>query len=133
MEPGSNRIGSLWDAAVRLRCPACGRGRIFEQIFNVKAACTDCGLPFAMGEGNFVGGIYLNYGIVAILCFALFFWMEAQGTYSMAQEITAMMTTAVLVPIISMRHSRAFFMATMFNAGAMPRRPRTDAPDGAGR
>lgn len=123
MAPGDNTIGSLWDAAVRLRCPACGRGRLFEQVFNLRPACSDCGQPLTMGEGDFVGGIYLNYGIVGLLCFALFFWMEAQGGYSTAQEVSWLMAVAVLVPVVSARHTRAFFLATLYNAGGLPRRP----------
>jgi hypothetical protein len=76
-----------------------------------------------MGEGDFVGGIYLNYGIVALLCIGLFFWLEAQGGYSTGQEVGLLMAVAVLVPIVSARHTRAFFLATMYSAGGLPRRP----------
>jgi uncharacterized protein (DUF983 family) len=122
--PGDNPVGSLWAAAVRLRCPACGQGRIFQHGFDVKSACSECGQPFAMGEGNFVGGVYLNYGVVGLLCFALFFWMEAQGGYTTGQQVGWLMAVAVLVPIVSARHTRAFFMATMYSSGALPRRPK---------
>jgi uncharacterized protein (DUF983 family) len=130
MASSGNAVGSLWDAAVRLRCPACGRGRLFRQGFDLQAACSECGQPFGMGEGDFVGGIYLNYGIVGLCCFALFFWMEGQGTYSTNQELTVLLTLAVLLPILSARHARAFFLATMYSSGSLPRRPR-DAEDEA--
>lgn len=45
----------IWCLA--LRCPACGRARIFERLFKVKESCEACGVIFKREEGFFVGAI----------------------------------------------------------------------------
>ena len=45
----------LW--CLLLRCPACGRSRIFARLFHVKESCEACGTIFKREEGFFVGAI----------------------------------------------------------------------------
>ena len=53
--------------AWRLRCPACGRGRLFRTGFRMFPHCVYCGLHYEREAGYFLGSIYFNYGLTAML------------------------------------------------------------------
>lgn len=65
----------MWDG-IRLRCPSCGRGRIFRKGFQTNRSCPVCGAPFERpGEGDFLMALIFAYavagGVVLTLIFAL--------------------------------------------------------------
>ena len=53
-----------------IRCPNCGGKTLFKPgtLFQVNAACPDCGLVIERDEGSFLGAMSLNYG-VTLVCF----------------------------------------------------------------
>src|SRR5690242_4418774 len=62
-------IGRAW----RLRCPICGVGKTFDGWFRMRPKCDHCGYVFDREPGYFLGSIYANYGLTALLVTALFF------------------------------------------------------------
>src|SRR5262249_54898084 len=53
--------------ALRLRCPRCGRTRLFAGWFRMRDTCAACGLRYEREQGYFVGAIYVNYLLTAAL------------------------------------------------------------------
>jgi len=53
--------------AVRLRCPFCGRGKLFRGFFLMHEHCESCGKSFEREPGFFLGSIYVNYGVTALI------------------------------------------------------------------
>lgn len=60
----------LW-RCLRLRCPACGKGRIFRGWFSNFDCCAECGYDFVREPGFYLGSIYVNYGLTAVLLVAV--------------------------------------------------------------
>ena len=56
----------LWRAC-RLRCPRCGTSRLFRGWFRMFPRCERCGLAFQREGGYYLGAIYINYGLTALL------------------------------------------------------------------
>ena len=54
----------LW-RAIRLRCPHCGGGELFESFFKIKKQCPTCGLRLERGESDYFVGAYL-FNLVAV-------------------------------------------------------------------
>ncbi len=54
----------MW-RSLRLRCPHCGGGHIFESFFKLKAHCPTCGLRLERGEGDYFVGAYL-FNLIAV-------------------------------------------------------------------
>lgn len=50
----------------RLRCPECGKGRIFYAFSKMFHHCVYCGLVYERESGYFLGSIYFNYGLTAL-------------------------------------------------------------------
>ncbi len=63
----SNRFWMLLDRALRLRCPICGRGKLYRSWFSMHAACPHCGVRFEREPGFFLGSIYINYGLTVLI------------------------------------------------------------------
>ncbi len=71
--------------AWRLRCPRCGCERLFKSPFRMHEACAHCQLRYEREPGYFLGSIYINYGLTAVLAtiayFVLFFteWIDGEA------------------------------------------------------
>lgn len=59
--------------SLRLRCPLCGQGPLFRGWFAMHETCSGCGLKYNREPGYFLGSIYINYTLTAILVTAGYF------------------------------------------------------------
>ena len=66
-------VGQLVVRAVRLRCPNCGGGPIFQSWFRMCSHCPVCSLTFERGEEGYQVGSYMFNIIAAELVFAAIF------------------------------------------------------------
>ncbi len=63
----------LWQTIVRsglLRCPDCGQGRFAKNWRETHEECSQCGFDFRVEGGFYLGSIYLNYGLMAVIMLA---------------------------------------------------------------
>ena len=58
---------TLVSRALRLRCPVCGEGQLFKGLFSMHPTCPHCGIKYEREPGFFLGSIYINYGITALI------------------------------------------------------------------
>lgn len=58
-------VTSLIGRALRLRCPHCGGGPLFQSFFTLKRHCPGCGLRLERGEGDYFVGAYL-FNLIAV-------------------------------------------------------------------
>ena len=56
----------LWRSC-RLRCPRCGADHLFVGAFRLRPECRLCGLHFTREPGFYLGSIYFNYGLTALI------------------------------------------------------------------
>ena len=61
------RFWTLLGRCLRLRCPLCGQGKLFDGLLKMRASCSHCGLKFEREPGFFLGSIYFNYGLTALV------------------------------------------------------------------
>jgi uncharacterized protein (DUF983 family) len=113
----------LW-RAVRLRCPACGRGPLFRGWFTMHDACPACGRPFRGDPGYFLGSIYFNYAVTGLAVVVIYFSMYFGDVLTNEQRLVAMALFVVLFPIWFFRYARALWMA--FDEFWDPWRPNAD-------
>jgi Protein of unknown function (DUF983) len=62
-----SRFSTLLGRALRLRCPLCGRGKLYRNWFVMHPACSHCGVKFEREPGFFLGSIYINYGLTVLI------------------------------------------------------------------
>ncbi|MCA9206035.1 MAG: DUF983 domain-containing protein [Planctomycetales bacterium] len=61
------RFPTILFRSLRLRCPMCGRGKLFRTWFRMHSHCDVCGIRFEREGGFFLGSIYFNYGLTALI------------------------------------------------------------------
>lgn len=63
----------IHQVVLRLRCPHCGRGAVFQSVFTVRDRCAVCGFVFKRGNpAYFSGAIFINYLLGAGATLAVF-------------------------------------------------------------
>ena len=66
------RILLLFSRALRLRCPNCGGGQIFDSWFRLKPVCPTCNLRFDRGEQGYeVGSYWFNITAAELILLAV--------------------------------------------------------------
>src|SRR5947208_11815222 len=61
------RFFTLLRRALARRCPLCGQGKLFRGWLLMNKECPHCGLKFEREPGFFLGSIYINYGLTAVI------------------------------------------------------------------
>lgn len=107
----TDRVATCLGRAVRLRCPRCGTTALFRGWFSMAEACALCGLRFERAQGYFVGAIYINYAVTAILAIGGFFLLWGLTALSTAAQLALLVPVVILFPLWFFRYSRSFWLA----------------------
>ena len=96
---------------VRLRCPACGRGPVFQSPFRVRPHCPACGAIFQREEGFFVGAIMLNVITTeaAVMAAAGLTLLAFPGRASLLLGL--LLAVALLFPVAFYHHAWSLWLA----------------------
>ncbi len=104
-------VGSLVWRGLRLRCPLCGKGKLFTGWFKMTPCCNECGRNFNRDPGYLLGSIYFNYAATAfqvvIIYFACFFTEIITGKTLVAVTFAY----GGLFPIWFFRYARSLWIA----------------------
>jgi uncharacterized protein (DUF983 family) len=109
--------GGLWrllvlvGRALRLRCPACGRGEMFRGWLTMYDVCPECGRKFQRGPGFFLGSIYFNYGVTAVLVIVIYFSFFFAEVLTDTHLLILMTIFVVVFPIWFFRYARTLWIA----------------------
>jgi uncharacterized protein (DUF983 family) len=101
----------LYGRALLLRCPKCGCGKLFRGWFTMHDACSNCGRSFDRGPGFFLGSIYFNYGITAILVIVIYFTCFFTEVLTDRQLLITLSIFALIFPLWFFRYARALWIA----------------------
>lgn len=108
------RTGILYLRALRLRCPACGGGPVFDGWFRMKERCPSCGIRLERGEQGYIVGAYMFNIVAAELIFVAIFltwvvvtWPDPPWTLLQYGGAALM----VLLPVLFYPFSKTLFLA----------------------
>jgi uncharacterized protein (DUF983 family) len=99
----------LW-RAWRLRCPRCGREKLFKNLIGMHRQCASCGLRYEREPGYFLGSIYINYGLTALLVTVGYLPLAASGVVSLEAALWIVAAFAVVFPIWFFRYARSLWL-----------------------
>lgn len=131
------RVALLFWRAVRLRCPNCGGGPLFDSWLRPRARCPRCGLPLERGEQGYQVGSYMFNIIAAELIFAAIFLGVLLATWPTPPWDLLLyggMGLMVIVPFLFFPFSKTLFLAfdlTFRPASPAELRPMKAAEHGA--
>ncbi len=61
------RFTKLLGRALLLKCPICGEGKLFRNLLVMHERCSHCQNQFEREPGFFLGSIYIDYGLTALV------------------------------------------------------------------
>lgn len=96
---------------LRLRCPRCGMGKLYDKPFRMRARCARCDLKFEREQGYFVGAIYINYAATVGVAVPGFFLLDAFAGWTIDQQLSLWVPFALVFPILFFHHSRSIWLA----------------------
>ena len=113
--PGSHskmagRMLQMLGHGMRLRCPRCGIGRLFEKPFKMYEHFTYCDLKFEREQGYFIGAIYINYAATVAIAVPGFFLLDAFTGINIDQQLTLWVPFAVIFPLLFFHHARSLWL-----------------------
>jgi uncharacterized protein (DUF983 family) len=95
---------------VTLRCPHCGRGRLYEAAFRMRPAGEVCGLRYEREHGFFVGAIYLNYAVTVVVGLGGVLVLDVLHPMSLRAQLLLALPLMVLVPLCFFRYARSAWL-----------------------
>jgi uncharacterized protein (DUF983 family) len=104
-------MGTMLWRALRLLCPRCGDAPIFRGWFSMHDRCPACGRRFNRAPGYFLGSIYFNYGVTALLVVVLYFSLYFGEVFTGKQLLVALTAFSVVFPLWFFRYARALWLA----------------------
>jgi uncharacterized protein (DUF983 family) len=103
--------GTLASRAMRLRCPRCGGGKLFEGWFRMYERCPNCKLKYERDPGYFLGSAYVNYGLTALIVTGVYvplrFLAKIEGRFLLGP----LLVFCIVFPLFFFRHARAWWLA----------------------
>ncbi len=99
----------LW-RAWRLRCPRCGRDHLFQSWIKMYPHCTACELKYEREPGYFLGSIYINYSLTAVLVTIGYLGLLFSEVVSSRTALWIVATFSVLFPIWYFRYARSLWL-----------------------
>lgn len=101
---------------LRLRCPVCGRGRLFRTYFSMNESCPSCGVRFAREHGQWVGSLDINTFVVA---FGLMIASAFSPDWPLPILLAVWGAASIAVPLLTFRFSRGLWTAIVHLTGGV--------------
>ncbi len=108
--PPRHSLRTILSRAVRLRCPACGKGRLFRSHFRMHEKCSECDYHFDRGGGYWLGAIYVNYGLTAVIVTAAYLTLFFTHALPDDQLLWPLAIFTLLFPLWSFPYARSVWL-----------------------
>jgi uncharacterized protein (DUF983 family) len=99
-------VGRAW----RLRCPRCGQGKLFRNLLAMNPLCEHCQLGYEREPGYFLGSIYINYGLTALLVTVFYLALFYSGAISPQTALWVVTALALVFPLWFFRYARSLWL-----------------------
>jgi uncharacterized protein (DUF983 family) len=111
-------------AALRGRCPRCGRGRLFDGYLAVRPSCENCQLDFSFADSA-DGPAFFAMSAVGILIVALAMWVEFTWEPPIWLHMALWLPLSILLCLLLVRPLKALMIALQFQQKAEQGRLRS--------
>ena len=109
--------GALLVRGLLLRCPNCGKGKLFRRGFTMYQKCPVCGWTFEREEGYWTGAIAVNLAITELLLACIVVPLAVSLALS-HQPITLLLIIGLplpfILPLLFFRHAKSLWMTIDF-------------------
>ncbi len=100
-----------------LRCPYCGKGKLFRRFYSMYDRCPVCGWRYEREEGYWTGAMALNLVVtellIAIVTVPVVIWLAVSGL-PIWPLVAIGLPMCFILPLLFFRHARSFWMSLDF-------------------
>jgi uncharacterized protein (DUF983 family) len=104
-------FSELLRRGIFLRCPVCGKGKLFRSAFGMHKQCPVCHFTYEREEGYFTSAIAIDLVVSELIVTAIALPLAANPTIPIIQALLWCIPLAILLPVIFYRHSRSLWMS----------------------
>jgi len=112
------RFWLILKRSLRLRCPRCGKGKIFLRWFKSYERCSVCGLVFEREEGFYTGAVAINLIVSELLTTAVVIpfavWAALNPGVPFIPLVIALVPIPIILPFIFFRHTKALWIGMAY-------------------
>jgi uncharacterized protein (DUF983 family) len=94
-----------------LRCPVCGKGKVFRSWFTMYEQCPVCHYTFEREVGYFTAAMALNLVVSELIVAAIVLPLSFNPTVPLVPLFLLGIPLAILLPFAFYRHSRCLWMS----------------------
>lgn len=98
---------------IRLKCPACGQGKLFRSYLKQHDNCPHCGESFEAIRAD-DGPAWLTIFIVGHVVITLLLHLEQYQLLSLWLEVAIVVLTVVISALVVLPRSKGFFIASIW-------------------
>ena len=96
---------------LKLLCPRCGEGTLFERGFRLRPRCPACWLRFEREQGYYLGAIYLNYGLTVAAVGTEALLLATLTDLGLGAQIGIAVAASIAAPLVFFRWSKGLWLA----------------------
>ncbi len=100
-----------------LRCPYCGKGKLFRRFYSMYDCCPVCGWRYEREEGYWTGAMALNLVVtellIAIVTVPVVIWLAVSGL-PIWPLVAIGLPMCFILPLLFFRHAKSFWMSLDF-------------------
>lgn len=85
-------------------------GRLYASYTRMNPKCDRCGFPFRREDGFYLGAIYFNYGLTALILAVGYPLLVLSGNLAPTRALAACMAFAVGFPLFFFRYARSLWL-----------------------
>jgi uncharacterized protein (DUF983 family) len=111
-------VRALW-LGLLLRCPNCGRGKMFRGLFQMEKTCPVCHVRFERLSGESIGGMVINLALAQIVTIGGFFLVDILTDIPPVQQLIFWIPFTILFCVLFYRHARAMWVGVAFLVGGV--------------
>ena len=112
-------VRTMLRRALRLRCAACGGDDLYARPFVMHERCRQCGLVYEAEQGFFLGAIYVNYAVTAVLGLGIPLLADWLHPMSLTAQLAISVPIMLGVPVLFFHHSRSLWLGMNVLLGAV--------------
>lgn len=114
-------VATLFGRACLLRCPRCGRGKLFKRGYTMFERCPNCDWRYEREEGYWTGAVAVNLVVAELIIAAVVIPLAAMQVPILPLVLFGL-PLPILLPFLFYWHAKAFWMFIDFVLHPVPLR-----------
>jgi uncharacterized protein (DUF983 family) len=112
-------IVHTFSIGLRLRCPNCNQGRLFQRGFHMHETCPYCDVRFTRGSGDTVGSVYINLALAELTAVIGFFTLHTLIDMPILHQLFIWIPYVLVFTLAFYRQSRGLWVVIVYLTGGL--------------